>query len=267
MFGLGKLFKTFYYVITGRVDRVRKVWAKSPDAIKANYDAVVEKKVQRYQEMKSAVAAMVAEEEKKKDALNTVTAEIVRLEALRSGALAKGKKIADSYNGDVEKARTDADYLTCMTAYKDFGSTLAEKQTRAKELEEGVKGLVTSVNSYRADLNGLLREIDKLKVEKHEAVADIISAEESRKINDMFSGVSDDTTSQELAELREQRTQAKASARISRELGGADNRRAEEDFLSYSANTEAQDEFDKLIGLTKKEAAAPATSEPTRIEE
>ncbi len=48
-----------------------------------------------------------------------------------------------------------------------------------------------------------MRDLDKLKEEKHDAVADILSASEERQIADMMTGLSNDRTSEELRELRD----------------------------------------------------------------
>ena len=55
-------------------------------------------------------------------------------------------------------------------------------------------------------------------------------------------------------------------ARVSRELAGLDTQRAEEEFLQFAQSSEANDEFDALIGLaTQEDDAAP--DERTRIPE
>jgi hypothetical protein len=95
-----------------------------------------------------------------------------------------------------------------------------------------------------------MRDLEKLKEEKHEAVADVLSAKEEEQIADMMTGLSNDRTSEELQELRELRQKAGAKARVSRELAGLDTKRAEADFMEYAQNSAANDEFDTLIGLS-----------------
>ena len=112
-----------------------------------------------------------------------------------------------------------------------------------------------------------MRDLDKLKEEKHDAVADVLSASEEKQIADMMTGLSNDSTSEELRELREMRQKASANARISRELAGMDTKRAEAEFMEYAQTNEADDEFDALIGLSKKEATAPAQQQETKIPE
>lgn len=53
---------------------------------------------------------------------------------------------------------------------------------------------------------------------------------------------------------------------MSREMAGLDTKRAEEEFLKFAQRSEANDEFDALIGLTKKETP-DVTPQQTKIPE
>ena len=130
-----------------------------------------------------------------------------------------------------------------------------------------MKGFETNIAGHKTQLQTLLREIEKIKEEKHSTVAEILTAKEEREIADMLTGISKDRTHEELQELRDVRDQAKATARVSREMAGVDAKRSESEFLEYAAAGESDSEFDKLIGLAKKEtdAADAGGSERTRI--
>jgi phage shock protein A len=127
---------------------------------------------------------------------------------------------------------------------------LAEKEDRAAELDSDLEVLVKNVSGHQAQIQSLMRDLEKLKEEKHEAVADVLSAREEEQIADMMTGLSNDRTSEELRELRELRQKAGAKARVSRELAGLDTKRAEADFMEYAQNSQADNEFDALIGLS-----------------
>ena len=172
------------------------------------------------------------------------------------------------YNGDVEAVKQDPEYTRCQTAFRDFSTTLAEKEQRIVDLEGDLETLAKSIGGHKIQIQGLLRELDKIREEKHDAVADVISAREEQQIADMVAGISADRTSQELAELRDLRREMKAKARISREMSGLDTKRDEDEFLSYATENVMTDEFDALIGLTKTEDRGHGESdEPTRIPE
>lgn len=248
---VGKYFRAVWYLMTFRVNKASETLRMNPGVISANYDRVIEEKRSRLTQYKDAVSAMIAQEESKKEKLRGITAEVEKLEKLKSGAAAKAKKLVAKHGGDITAVKGDPDYARCQAAFKDFSSTLAEKQQRATELEEDLKALVTNVTGHKTQIQSLMRELDKLREEKHDAVADVLSASEEKEIADMMTGLSNDRTSEELRELRELRQKASANARISRELAGMDTQRAEAEFLEYAQTTEADDEFDALIGLSE----------------
>lgn len=255
---VSKYFRALWYLVTFRVDKASDTLRMNPGVVSANYDRIIQEKRQRLNQYKDAVSAMIAQEESKKEKLRQLTDEIGKLEKLRSGAAAKAKKLVEQYGGDPEAVKRDPEYVKCQSAFKDFSSTLAEKQKRATEIDDDLRQLVANVSGHKTQIQSLMRDLDQLKEEKHDAVADILSATEERQIADMMTGLANDRTSEELRELRDLRQKSAANARISRELAGLDSKKAEAEFMEYAQSSEANDEFDALIGLTKKEAPAPA---------
>jgi chromosome segregation ATPase len=259
---VGKYFRALWYLVTFRVDKAGEALQMNPGVIAANYDRIILDKRERLNQYKDAIASMIAQEETKKSKVKQLTTEIQNLEKLREGAAAKAKKLVEQYHGDPAAVKNDPEYQKCQAAFRDFSSTLSEKQKRVAELEEDLKTLVANVTSHKNQIQTLMRELDKLKEEKHDTVADVLSAKEEKQIADMMSGLAMDRTSEELRELRELRQKASANARVSREIAGMDTQRAEDEFLQYAKTSEANDEFDQLIGLAgKKEAASPQVTE------
>lgn len=264
---IGKYFRALGYLLTFRINKAREELDLNPGVMMAGYDNVIEEKRKRLNQYMDAIGAMIAQEESKKDKLRSLTEEISKLEKLKAGAAAKAKALVDKYRGDAVAVKSDPEYARFQNAFKDFSSTLSEKQKRAQELEDDIKNLSTNVNSHKSQIQSLMRELDKLKDEKHDAVADVLSAKEEKQIADLMNGLSTDKTSEELNALRELRSKASAKARVSRELAGMDAQKAESEFMEYAQQTESDDEFDALIGLSgKKEASEPANRD-TRIPE
>jgi chromosome segregation ATPase len=264
---IGKYFRATWYLLTFRVDKASESLRMNPGVISANYDKVIQEKRSRLNQYKDAVAAMIAQEESKKTSLRNLTTEIENLEKLRTGAAAKAKKLVEKYNGDTEAVKADPEYLKCQAAFKDFSSTLAEKRKRAEELDEDLKQLVANVSGHKTQIQSLMRDLEKLKEEKHDAVAEVLSAKEEKQIADMMTGLTNDRTSEELRELREMRSKARAGARISRELAGMDSSKMEADFMEYAQASEADDEFDALIGLSQKESSQNVPQKDVQIPE
>jgi flagellar biosynthesis chaperone FliJ len=266
---IGKYFRALGYLITGRIDKARKALSHNPAVVEATFDNIIKEKRKRIQQYKDAVAAMITQEEKKKAELKQQSEEVDRLEKLKNGAAAMAKKIVEKHGGDIEAVKRDPEYLKCQAAFKDFTSTLEEKESRIDDLETDIKTIESSIAQHKTQLQSIMREFENIKQEKHETVADLITAKEEREIADMISGISEDRTSQELQELRELRQQSRAGARVAREVAGMDTKRSEEEFLEYASQSVADDEFDRLIGLTKEteQPAAQEAADKTRIPE
>lgn len=265
---IGRWLRALGYLITGRIDKARRALMANPDVVRATYDQVIEEKRRHIIQYKDAVAAMIGQEEKKKVTLKSLSEEIEKLERMKAGSATLAKKIVAKHNGDAEAVKQDPEYVRCQAAFKDFSTSLAEKQQRVEELEADIRQLSKNIGDHKIQIQGFLRDLETIKEEKHDAVADIISAREEQQIADMVSGISEDRTSQELAELRDLRLEAKAKATMSREMAGLDAKREEEEFLAYASETAATDEFDALIGLTQqadREEGEPP--EPTKIPE
>lgn len=264
---IGKYFRALGYLFTFRINKAREALDLNPGVMMASYENIIEEKRKRLGQYKDAISALIAQEESKKEKLRILTDEIGKLEKLKTGAASRAKQLVDKYAGDPAAVKSDPEYLKCQSAFKDFSSTLAEKQKRVTELEADLKEMMSGIAGHKVQIQALMRDLDKLKEEKHDAVADVLSAKEEKQIADMMTGLATDRTSEELRELRELRSKASANARVSRELAGMDSKKEENEFLEYAQNTEADSEFDQLIGLSaKKEAATPAQTE-TKIPE
>ncbi len=265
MFGaLMRWLKAVGYLLTGRIDAARKTLDANPHVVRAKYDAVIREKTDRIHMYKQAVAGLIAQQEDKMAKIKMLTEDVSRLERLKAGALAKAKQTVEG----LQKAgkspadiQADADYVKCQAAYNDFSSTLAEKQARIAELEKDVEDYGKRIGEHKIQLQHLLRDIENIKVEAADAVADVITATQEREIGDMLSGIARDGTSEELQRLRQTRQELKAEAKISKELSGMDARSQEAEFLDYARKNSSNSEFDSLVGLAAKKDAGAASSE------
>jgi len=263
---IGKYTRAVWYLITFRIDKASETLRSNPGVISANYDRIIQEKRGRINQYKDAISAMIAQEETKKQKLEALTADIQRLEKLKAGAAAKAQQVAARHNGDPEATRADPEYLKCQGAFQDFTSTLSEKQSRVAELESDLEALVENVARHKTQIQSQMRELERLAEEKHDAVATVLSAKEEQEIADLMSGIAQDRTGEELRELRELRNKAAAGARVSRELAGLDTKQAENEFMEYASASQANHEFDALIGLGDQPAAESPT-ESARIPE
>lgn len=262
----GRYLRAIGYLITGRIDDARRTISTNPAVVQATYDRVIEEKTKRIHQYKEAVGAMIAQEEKKKSQLKHLSEDVDRLRKLRDGAAAMARKVVERHQGNTEAVKNDPEYLKCQAAFKDFSSTLAEKEAHCAELEDDIAEFEKNIAGHKTQLQALLRDIEKVKEEKHSTVAEMLTAKEEREIADMLSGISQDRTNEELQEMRELRDQAKATARVSREMAGVDAKRSEEEFLEYATTSESDSEFDALIGLASQESSESTSESASRTQ-
>ncbi len=261
---LGRWIKAVGYLLTGQIDSARRVLDTNPHVVRAKYDAIIRDKVTRIQTYKQAVAGLIAQQENKMASLKRLTEEVQNLERLRAGALAKAKQTVEKLKAagkTEEEVKADEDYKRCLAAYNDFSSTLAEKQSRISENEADIESYGKTIGDHKVQLQQLLRDVDKIKAESHDAVADIITAKQEKDIADMLSGIAQDGTAQELQNLRQLRQEVRAEARISKELAGTDTKAQEAEFLEYARTSQSNAEFDNLIGLGSAAPAKPTTKD------
>jgi len=264
---IGRWIKAVGYLLTGQIDSARRVLDTNPHVIKAKYDAIVEDKIERIHQYKQAVAGLIAQEEKKLSKIKQLTSEVENLERLKAGALAKAKQTVEQLKAtgvSEEAIHEDENYKKCLTAYKDFNSTLSEKQERISELEADIEGYKNNISDHKIQLQQLLRDVEKVKAEAADTVADVITAKQEKELAETFAGIAKDGTAEELQNLREMRQELKAEAKITKELAGTDTKSQEAEFLEYARQSESTSEFDALIGLASE---APSPKETNKEKE
>ncbi|MHC5053979.1 MAG: PspA/IM30 family protein [Planctomycetota bacterium] len=259
---IGRWLKAVGYLFTGRIDAARRALDTNPHVVRAKYEDIIREKTDRIQQYKQAVAGLIAQQENKMAKVKALTEEVGRLERLKAGALAKAKQSVEKLQKagkSKDEIQTDVDYQKCLSAFNDFSSTLGEKQDRIAELEHDIEDYHKRIGEHKVQLQQLLREIDGLKSEAADAVADMITAKQEKEIGDTLAGIAKDGTAEELQRMRQLRQEVKAEAKISKELSGVESKAQEAEFLEYARTSSANSEFDALVGLgEEKESATPS---------
>ena len=262
--------KSFLYLITGQIDKSRRVLDSNPNVMKAKFDDIIKSKVDQIHTYKQAVATLIAQQEKKMAKVKSLTEEVQKLENLKAGALAMAKQTVAKLQGEgktKEEVHADPEYKKCLTAYNDFAATLTEKQDHIKDLENDIGEYDGSIANHKINLQQLQRDIEKLKSEAADAVADVITSKEERDLADMLNGISKDGMGKELEDMRNLRHEMRAEARVSREMAGTESKVQEAKFLEYARSNTGTDVFDSLLGMAEgTEGAETAASEPEQLE-
>ena len=251
-----RFFRSIGYLLTGKVDAQTDKLQRDPTVIKANFARIVQEKKASIQEYMSAVAQLVAQEEKKTQKVKRLGEETARLRNLQAGAGGTAKERAADLKAQgvaIGEIKTDTKILQAKAAFSDFGSTIEEKEARIAELESDIQGYSDRIKNHKIQLQSLSRDIDKIKDEAADTVADIITATEEKQLNDVLAGISEDGTGAELERMRELRNQAKAEAKVASELAGTDSKRLEAEYEHFAAANQANDEFDDLLGLDESD--------------
>ena len=248
--GITRFFKAIWYTLTGKAHESADRMMENPEAVRGAYEDVINDKKGNIQRYKQAIGQLIALVEQKRSTVKSLTDEVERLEDLKSGAIAKAQQTAAQLQGEglsQEEIKVHGEYTRCVTAYQDFNSNLTEKTGRITELENEIESAQADIESHKLQITNLHRDLDKIKSEQSEAVADLITAREQEEIADMLSGISMDGTSAELTRMREIREKAKARSTVAQELAGTDSKSEEEEFLTAARSSATNDEFDALI--------------------
>ena len=265
--GFTRFFKAIWYTLTGKAHESADRMMENPEAVRGAYEDIINDKKGNIQRYKQAIGQLIALVEQKRSTVKSLTDEVERLEELKSGAIAKAQQTAAQLQGDglsQEEIKVHGEYTRCVTAYQDFNSDLVEKTGRITELENEIEGAQADIESHKLQITSLHRDLDKIKSEQSEAVADLITAREQEEIADMLSGISMDGTSAELTRMREIREKAKARSTVAQELAGTDSKSEEEEFLTAARSSATNDEFDALIFGAQQTDAKTETETPKK---
>ncbi len=268
--GFTRFFKAIWYTLTGRAHESADRMMENPEAVRGAYEEIINDKKGNIQRYKQAIGQLIALVEQKRSAVKNLTDEVERFEELKAGAIAKAQQTATELQGEgltQEEIKVHAEYTRCVTAYQDFNSNLQERTGRITELENEIEGAQADIESHKLQITSLHRDLDQIKSEQSEAVADLITAREQEEIADMLSGISMDGTSAELTRMREIREKAKARSKVAQELAGTDSKSEEEEFLTAARSSAATDEFDALIfGAQQTDTQTKAEPEKSKTD-
>ncbi|MXZ00966.1 hypothetical protein F4Y93_10085 [Candidatus Poribacteria bacterium] len=248
--GISRFFKSIWYTLTGRAHEAADRMMENPEAVRGAYEDIISDKKGNIQRYKQAIGQLIALVERKKSTVKNLTDEVEKLEELKSGAIAKAQQTAADLQAQgmaPEEVKQHAEYVRCVTAYQEFNTNLEDKTRQISELENDIQEAQAGIDNHKIQITSLHRDLEQIKDEQSEAVADLITAREQEEIADMLSGISMDGTSAELTRMREIREKAKGRSVVAQELAGTDSRSEEQEFLAAARSSSTSDEFDALI--------------------
>ncbi len=198
---IARYFKGIWYALIGRAQRRFDRRTHNLKAMRAAYEVLIRVKQEDVQRYKNVMGQSIALIEQKKDTLRGVMNDIEKLEQMKAGAITKSKNTAAELRdsgASAEEIKQHPDYVQHITSYNDYHSTLEEKNARVAKLEQDIERAQEDIETHKLQMTGLHRDLDKLKTQQSDAVADMIAAQEQIEINDMLSGISKNDISMEL---------------------------------------------------------------------
>lgn len=244
-----RYLKAIWYYITGRAEKARKAWMLNEHVMSATYDAAIKKSENNFEVTKNAVSEMVVVEQGLVASIKVQGEKIERLNKVKEGAKVAMQRRINELKGThtQEQIKTDSDFIKHQLAYDDASKSLAEATTQYDELNVQLGERRKLIATYKAQLQQHQRGVDKLRAEKHDALADVALAKQSEAINATLANISGLTTDEELKDAREARQRARASASVVSEITGNDARAAEQEYVNYASQSASANELDSLL--------------------
>jgi phage shock protein A len=250
------LFRTIGYKILSIFGIVDKKLRMDPGVVGQKFDRHIDKLKTDIDKYMDAVSSIMSLTEKKNLEFRKTKERIKDLTMKKTGAfkLAQKRTAKLASEGKTpEEIKIDQEITKYSGYYRDFSSSLEREIERAEELGRDIEVSSKEIDKYKLQLIELRRKIDTLKKEKAQAVADVITTRQEVKLNKMIAGLSTDSEYQELEDIRQDISDYKNKAQLSRIVAGTEGKLEEEAMKAAGRATEAENEFfDMLLTTPKK---------------
>lgn len=221
------------------------VVSSSPQAITATYAAAIDDAKRRYKDMERAVALLARERDRVEAALKALDQQESELQKKLEGALSAAE--ADPTNPAHKEAGTR--YLTTMKEIDDNQAKL----TAEFELQS------TKVEEYKNRLRSFAEEIERLKREQGEMVAEFVSNQQIVQLEDRLRGLAESSVDESIVAIRDKVATLKSQARLATEMRGATLESQDRTYERIGAEKQAESRFDELLkARTAQKEGVPA---------
>ncbi len=224
-----------------------EVVSSSPQAIQATYASAIDDAKRRYKEMEKAVAMLASQREKTEMNLKEMGREEIELHRKLEGALSSAEGEPDNPVHREAGAR----YLTRIKEIEDKQAQLNQDlQTQSQRVDE-----------YKTKLRSFTDEIQRLKKEQGEMIAEFISTQQVLALEDRLKGLGETAVDESLVAIRDKVAQMRAQVKIAAEMRGATVEAHDETYERIGTEKEAKARFDEML---KSRAASKTSVEKER---
>jgi len=224
-----------------------EVVSSSPQAIQATYAAAIDDAKRRYKDMEKAVAMLASQREKTEMNLKEMGSEEIELHRRLEGALASAEAEPDN---EVHR-EAGARYLTQI-------KEIDEKQAK---LNQDLEAQSKKVEEYKVKLRSFTEEIQRLKREQGEMIAEFISTQQVLALEDRLKGLGESSVDESLVAIRDKVANMRAQVKIAAEMRGAEVQAHDETYERIGTEKEAKARFDEML---KSRAATKTVAEKER---
>lgn len=263
-----RYFGAFFALLSGGIDGARRKLNENPNVIAATFDDIRDQQIASVKSMSDAVAEMIAAKERKVVKVATLTERCADNSEMRDGALAMIDELKGQFDLSTEKGisslKGTEDYQEAAGAFESLSKEINDDESTLEELELAIAEDEKQLANRLSQLGTMKDEIEKIKSEKQETIADVESAKQERRINDMINGISQNDSGERLQEMRDLRNKMKAQVVVGRKLAGTESASRKDKFKKFANKRKAATEFDNLLGIGKETSSK---EEPTKEQE
>jgi phage shock protein A len=231
---IGRFLKSAFGLAQGKTERMTdSMISANADTIRSQFRKTKEDWNRDYQEMRNAVAELINIREMKIEEAKKLSKECEELQQKMNGAIELYKKTPDE---------------RYKSAYTQLAQKCEENEGRVQILESEVDEQQKSIERYKLRLRELQTQIDSLNKEEAETVADIVSSQKIKELNDRLSGVSTDSASKNLDVIRAARQKSKAVAKLSSEMSNTEHTDFDAQLKVAGSKSKYLSAFDSAVG-------------------
>jgi phage shock protein A len=207
--------------------------SSSPEAIRAAYATAIDEAKRRYKELERVVALLASEREKTALVLKELEKQRSDLENQLNEALLA----AESDPTNAAHREEGARHIALIDAI----------ESRIAKLKENLDFQKNKVEEYRVRLGSTTSEIEELKREQSEMVAQFVSNRQLLQLEDRLRHFSANATDEALAAIREKVAAMRGQAQVAADLRGAALDVHDEFYVRIGEKKLAEARFEELL--------------------
>lgn len=264
---IGRFFRAVVRVLSFGLIKMAEPIERNPEMVGLEFDEVITQKAAAARRVSDAIGRLMAQQEMVSDRVKAAEKDLAGLEQERDGALAlvreRGDELRRAGKAETDLLR-DPEVLQLQAAHADACSTIEAKRAHIGDLRQQFTEMDKTINEYIIQGQDLAREVERLRAERHEAVASMTVAQHLRQINQDLAGITAGDAGNRLAELRRRVAEAKGEAKAAARIAQTDVASQRQKLREAARAHVARKEVLEALGIRQEEKPLPAQPETPR---